>query len=341
MEYSELPGKWSKVENFIEENDRLPSISGPHQEKELAQFFVYVKEQRNKKISDFPDDSNGAICFYLFRFFNKQIDELNMSNRPDDSTNQNLNDANSNNKASIDKDKESELDALLNNDEDSALSAFSPNMNFVEDENGKYVLSETQLEILERIKSIQEFMNSHHYIRDSDKQILEMDILIQKNLFEQKIDVNRDDNLCKFWDECILFDRIWKDPLKPKAKADYFFNCLIKRNHDDVDNSIPGFMLIGFDVKDDFIPNLTLEINKDLFDTVYSFTNYYQRDAMFFVSSKKIYLLRWGSHSDYPAMRDEDVFDDFNDFFNACSELRVDTFSGGSLELKAFYSSIN
>lgn len=230
-----------------------------------------------------------------------------------------------------------QVDKFLAEISEKGLSAFSPELNFIEDEDGDYVLSQLQIEILQRISLIQDYIETEEYIDKVDRRILEFDILIQKNKFENQINVNREDNLCRYWDDCVLFERNWKDPLNTKTTSDYYMNFEVKRASDDFEAYIPGFMLIGFDVDDDFVPNLTIDINKELFDKVYSFSKYYQRDVVFFVSSKKIYVLRYGSWSELPIIDKEDIFDDFMDFLNFSVTHVEDAYSDGSEELLKFY----
>jgi len=194
-------------------------------------------------------------------------------------------------------------------------------------------LSEDQIKILERIRLIQNFIDSQEYIENEDRKILEVDILTQKNLFEQEIIVNRSDNLCKYWDECNLFERNWIDPENPEVSATYFFNFDAKLPK----ASAPGSMLVGFDVPDDFVPDLRVKKNRELFDKVYSFNEYFAQDAMFFVNRQNIYVLRFGSRSDLPVSSEEEIFDDFWMFFNFGTELCSNQSFMGSKELNEFY----
>lgn len=361
MDWIDITGKWNKLEFFISNENRFPSLSGAPEEKTLAEFLKFIEEQKNKQIKDFPDDSNGTISFFLLKGFNDKLDELEttFSENPgfsNEKSKDSIQKSSITNSTSVEEEgseteslknqssnKESEkMDAeqMFSQMEESSLSAFSPELNFIEDENGDYRLTQSQIEILQRISLIQEYIKTHDYIDSQDEKILELDILTQKNLFEQKIDVYRDDNLCKFWDDCIFFNRKWKDPKNPNARADYYMNFDIKLNPDDTLESTPGFMMFGFDVKDDFVPNLSLEDNKELFNKVCSFSNYRQRDVIFFVNSQYIYVMRYGSWSELLIVQKDDVFEDYMCFLDFSCELSEDTYSYASKELGRFYKEL-
>lgn len=360
---SEINANWKKVQNFINSERRLPSFDGMSLERELAEFIEFARISFRLNCN-FSEDPHPIVCMALIKSINNALDEFESMIHEDSEQKSNETEkSEENSQASEDTKKQdvTEKDYHLNNpkgqegqqeDENSiraekkfrvnkvlreltekGLSAFSPEFDFIEDENGELELSEEQKKVLERIRLIQNFLDSQEYIKDEDRKILDADILTQKNLFEQEIKVNRSDNLCKYWDECVLFERNWIDPENPKVSASYFFN--FEPKHPEV--SAPGSMIIGFDVSDNFVPDLRDGANKELYDKLYSFNKYFHRDVMFFVNRKSIYVLRFGSSSDEPVSSKEEIFDDFWKFFNFVTELCTNTYFQGSKELLEFY----
>jgi hypothetical protein len=369
-DYIEITNKWNKLDWFLDKENRFPSISGNQEEKKLAEFVAYLEQQKEKQVNDYPNDSNGTISYFLIKGYNMKLDKFQTTfsenakseNQKSNSTEPNIgkfedpNKSNPTDNHSIGDEQTKqqvqnnkfELDKFLDELNVNSLSAFSPELNFIEDENGEYRLKQSQIDNLQRISLLQDYIDKKEYIssqsykESEDLMILELDILIQKNLFESETNLNKEDNLYKYWDEGGLFDRKWKDPSNPNAEADYFMNYNLKASLDnDEENSIPGFMLLGFDVNDDFIPILTLEENKELASKVFSFAYSFQRDVVFFVSSKKIFLLRYGSRSEYPIIEADYIFEDFMDFLNtSVDDIEYET-SYASEKLKQFYKELN
>jgi hypothetical protein len=368
-DFIEITKKWNKLDWFLHKENRFPSISGNQEEKNLAEFVAYLERQKEKQVNDYPNDSNGLISFFLIKGFNKKLDnfQTTFSQNTESKNQKSINtepyigkfeDPNKSNptdnysigdeqtKQQVQNNK-FELDKFLDELNVNSLSAFSPELNFIEDENGEYRLKQSQIDNLQRISLLQDYIDKKEYIssqsykESEDLMILKLDILIQKNLFESETNLNKEDNLYKYWDEGGLFNRKWKDPANPKAEADYFINFNLKASLDnDEENSIPGFMLLGFDVNDDFIPILTLEENKELVSKVFSFAYSFQRDVVFFVSSKKIFVLRYGSRSESPIIEADYIFEDFIDFLNSSVDIEYET-SYASEKLKQFYRELN
>jgi hypothetical protein len=358
MDWIKVTSKWNKLKWFLEKENRFPSTSEGSEEKTLAEFVIFLEQQKNKSVTDYPNDSNGYICYFMIKGFNKKLDEFqttfsenakneNRKSQSNEPKNEEIDDLNKNhptgnNSIGDVQSKEQienykfECDKLLDELNINSLSAFSPELNFIEDENGEYRLTQSQIDNLQRISLIQEFIDKQDYINAEDRKILEVDILVQKNLFENTTNTYLEDNLYKYWDEGGLFGRKWKDPKNTMAETDYFMSFNLRENIDD-EYAIPGLMLLGFDVSDNFIPILTLPENKELSSKVFSFVHCFQRDVIFFVNSKKIYVLRYGSRSESPKIEDDCIFDDFIKFLDFSVEgIEYET-TYASEKLKQFY----
>lgn len=360
IDWIEVTSKWNKLEWFLEKENRFPSISEGSEEKTLAEFVIFLEQQKNKSVTDYPNDSNGIICYFLIKGFNEKLGKFqtkfsenakneNRKSQSNEPKNEEIDDLNRNhptgNNSIVDvhskeqiENYKFECDKLLEELNFNSLSAFSPELNFIEDENGGYRLTQSQIDNLQRISLIQEFIDNHDSLKGWEKKILEMDILYQKNIFEQKTKNNREDNLCKYWEDCSFFERKWIDPKNPNAKADYFMRFNIKGSYNNKKVNIPTYLVYGFDVCENFNTNLNAKENKELFRRVFSFNKYFNRDLIFFVNSKNIYVLRYGSGSERPVVDDEDVFDDYIKFLDfSVYPIEDETFEG-SEELMRFYS---
>ena len=193
---------------------------------------------------------------------------------------------------------------------------FEEDVDFFIDKSGDIELTLTQEQCLARIKFLKDYLesidsdeNNWRYWRDGDQQIVELDILIQKNIFNSEFEDKQEYNLRKYFDD-VLFETNWRDPSNPKIQTDYFF----KLN----EQNIPGIMIWGFDVPDDFIPDLRIASNKDWSKKVYALTYPYKvvRDIIFFVNTKQMFVLKYGSRSENPIITESETFSDYFEFFD-------------------------
>lgn len=330
-----------KVNWFIDRNQRLPSADGEHDEKVIAEFVDIAEQWGREHQHPPPHRYCGVKCMLILRFLDRLHELKGAQEMLAQKVQAHKIEGGIRNSESRLKTHVSSSSFLSNGQSEGMTKqgaiALGQGLRFLEELRGEEMLSTRQIEVMERVEKIIEYLESAEYISDVDHRILAQDLLIQRNLFRQDDLAIYEDNLAKYWDDSQLFERAWEDPSSPDLRPDYFWSIPMKMTREDPNAIIPGLIVFGFDVDDNFNP--ILKEDEGLINQLVAMRNCTQNDIVFFVSRSKIWFLRWGSRSDEFKIVEEG-FSDFWDFCGFVTKAAEDNFSECSDELFQFYSSL-